>query len=123
MSMNDHYDAMGTRLGRDIDAIPTSPRQQQRLHAIRTNALERVRPGRTGRLASLRAWCFSHPAAERRLAQSALALLVLCAGLALWQSHPSSYIDDEVDAQLLADEVPVDAWLSDQASALGGERS
>ncbi|GAB3263077.1 DUF3619 family protein [Chitinimonas naiadis] len=111
-------------VGRDLAELPLTLRQQTRLAAAREQALAKAgSTSSVGIFAGLLTWRLHHPVGARRFGQAAWVAVMLMAGLVLWHSQPDSFIDDDVDTQLLADEVPIEAWLSEQADMPGQGQS
>jgi len=125
--MTQHIDPedLGRKAGRELAQAPLTLRQQTRLAAGREKALAATAAQKAPvrLLAGLQGWSVRHPSGSRRLGQAAWVAIMLMAGLVWWHNQPDSFIDDDVDTQLLADEVPMEAWLLDQADMTGQGQS
>jgi hypothetical protein len=113
-------DDFGRRIARDIDAKPLTHRQAERLKAARQAALAHARVhAHAGVLAGAGEWLQRHLLdAQHARRTAAFVLLFGIAVAAWWQMQPDVGPDDEVDAMLLADDLPPDAYLSDQIDRL-----
>ncbi|GLR13913.1 hypothetical protein GCM10007907_27030 [Chitinimonas prasina] len=116
-------DTFGKAAASQLAAQPLSLRQQQRLAQARQVALALQQAGSRGWRLGLVRWLGLHPVASRRAGQAAWLALCLGVGLFWWQQGNAGSIDDDIDAQLLADEVPMEVWLSDSVEHLAREAS
>ncbi|QNM96332.1 DUF3619 family protein [Chitinimonas koreensis] len=111
-------EAQGRRAGRALLDRPLTHRQAERLRLARERALARAGHG-TLALPGGRLVRHGHPSLRwSGLAGLALLLLALTVW---WQYDREAQLGDSLDAVLLADELPPDAWLSDQLDGLGQE--
>ena len=113
-------DAFGRRIAREIEAKPLSLRQQEKLKAARMAALSRAHVhAPAGVMAGVGEWVHRQ-LLDAQHARRNVAFLMLfgIAVAAWWQMQPDVSSDDAVDAMLLADELPPDAYLSVQAEHL-----
>ncbi|MDN3575797.1 DUF3619 family protein [Chitinimonas viridis] len=116
-------DTFGKAAASQLAAQPLSLRQQHRLAQARQVALARQQSGSRGWCLGMVRWQGLHPVASRRASQAAWLALCLGVGLFWWQQGNAGLIDDDIDAQLLADEVPMEVWLSDSVEHLAREAS
>lgn len=102
-----------THLDRGLSALPAAT--ASKLQSARLAALSRSRPAK-GIAGTLQSWIFGGSPALR-LGLPAAVVVASLAGLLYWQT--SSHHEDELDAGLLAGELPIhaytdpgfDAWL------------
>jgi hypothetical protein len=92
------------------------PRVRERLAAARRNALSRYREQPAPVLGLARAghaavWFTGHPFRGARLLIAATALALATAGVVYWQSAGPVNGLAEIDAYLLTDELPINAYL------------
>ncbi|WP_374347839.1 DUF3619 family protein [Chitinimonas sp.] len=114
---NDH-NTFGKKIASLIDEQPLSYRQAERLRAARQLAMERSRV-QIGALALAGDWLQRQFVGAQHMRRNlAFVLLFGIAIAAWWQLQPDFGPEDEVDAMLLADELPPDAYLSEQADRL-----
>ncbi|QDQ26598.1 DUF3619 family protein [Chitinimonas arctica] len=121
----EHFDPekFGRTIAAQLGDGELTPSQRARLETSRQRALAHAaKPAPVRALAGLAGWPLRHPRYRKWLPYAWFALLV---GVALycWQYEPASFIDDDIDTQLLADEVPLDAWLSDRVDYLARSES
>jgi hypothetical protein len=113
-------DAFGREIASRIDEQPLTYRQSERLRAAREAALAHAHArAHASAFAGVGGW-FQRQFFELQHARRNLAFMMLfgIAVAAWWQLQPDVGTDDEVDAMLLADELPPDAYLSDQVERL-----
>lgn len=104
-------DQFGRRVVDHLDAAPLTPYQTERLRRARLAAL-----------AAAHAPAPSKPAAEPRRRWALGFVLALIVGTAVfWTGGESDHPDDEIDAMLLADELPPDVYLDDQLMQMAQE--
>jgi hypothetical protein len=113
-------DAFGRRIAREIYTKPLTHRQAERLKAARLAALSHAGVhAHAGVLADMGGWLHRHLMdAQHMRRTAAFVLLFGIAVAAWWQMQPDVGSDDDVDAMLLADDLPPDAYLSDQLDKL-----
>lgn len=114
-------EAFGRFVAGEIKDKPLTLRQREKLRSARTNALAHARAhAHAGVLAGIGEWLhkqFSDAQHARRT--MAFIMLFGIAVAAWWQLQPDVGSDDEVDAMLLADDLPPDAYLNtDQIAKL-----
>lgn len=103
-----------THLDRGLSALPAGT--ASKLQSVRLAALSRSRPATPGIAGTLQSWIFGGSPALR-LGLPAAVVVASLTGLLYWQT--SSHHEDELDAGLLAGELPIhaytdpgfDAWL------------
>ena len=105
----------GNRIRHILNGAPALPADKAaRLAAARVQALARQRP----ELAPALAWADNTLAAlggwtgvSLRVMAPAVALVISLAAIWTWQQNQRVAEVEEIDAQLLADELPIDAYL------------
>jgi hypothetical protein len=105
----------GNRIRHILNSAPALPADQSaRLAAARAQALERQRP----ELAPVLAWADNvlgllggWPGVSLRVMAPAIALIVSLAAIYTWQQNQRVAEVAEIDAMLLTDELPIDAYL------------
>ena len=105
----------GNRIRHLLNSAPALPADQAgRLAAARAQALERQRPELSPAFAladrvlvALGGWT----GVSLRVMAPAIALLVSVAAIYTWQQNQRVAEVEEIDAMLLADELPIDAYL------------
>jgi len=113
-------DEFGRQIGRQIKDAPLTLRQLERLKAARMRAVEAHAHVRApvGVLAGVGDWFHRHHIEAYQMRRAfACAMLLAIAAVSYWHSLPETP-DDDVDAMLLADELPPDAYLSDAADRI-----
>jgi hypothetical protein len=121
-------EAFARKVGRELAEAPLTKRQTERLANARAKAMEAHAHARVpvGVLAGIGDWLHRHhvEAWHMRRAAAFSFLLLLAAGL-WWQNQPApvgNAAEEEVDAMLLSDELPPDAYLSDQVDNLTSQQ-
>jgi len=105
----------GNRIRHILNSAPALPADQAgRLAAARAQALQRQRPELAPALAwadnvlgSLGGW----GGVSLRVMAPAIALIVSLAAIYTWQQNQRAAEVEELDAMLLTDELPIDAYL------------
>jgi hypothetical protein len=105
----------GNRIRHLLNSAPALPADQaSRLAAARAQALERQRPELSPAFAladrvlvALGGWT----GVSLRVMAPAIALIVSMAAIYTWQQNQRVAEVEEIDAMLLADELPIDAYL------------
>ena len=105
----------GNRIRHLLNSAPALPANQAaRLAAARAQALERQRPELSPAFAladrvlvALGGW----PGVSLRVMAPAIALIVSVAAIYTWQQNQRVAEVEEIDAMLLTDELPIDAYL------------
>jgi len=105
----------GNRIRHILNSAPALPADQAgRLAAARAQALERQRP----ELAPVLAWADNvlgslggWSGVSLRVMAPAIALIVSLAAIYTWQQNQRAAEVEELDAMLLTDELPIDAYL------------
>jgi len=105
----------GNRIRHLLNSAPALPADQaNRLAAARAQALERQRPELSPAFAladrvlvALGGWT----GVSLRVMAPAIALIVSMAAIYTWQQNQRVAEVEEIDAMLLADELPIDAYL------------
>ena len=105
----------GNRIRHLLNSAPALPADQaNRLAAARAQALERQRPELSPAFAladrvlvALGGWT----GVSLRVMAPAIALIVSMAAIYAWQQNQRVAEVEEIDAMLLADELPIDAYL------------
>ena len=108
--MNEQH--FGNRVRQALNqGLRLDARQAERLHAARERALSRQRP----QLAPVLAWADNvfggWSGVSLRLIAPLAALVVAAAALYTWQQNRVISDFEEIDAMLLTDDLPIDAYL------------
>lgn len=112
------------RLLAQLDEAPLTPVQTERLRKIRIAALEKARAPvavRHGVLAGAVQWFqqLGHDRHRSLIAAAGAVAIFLAVGI-YWQSLPEPWDADE-DIQLLAGDLPPDAYLSDRVDSIASD--
>jgi len=112
------------RLVAQLDEVPLTAAQAERLRKIRITALEKARAPvalRHGVLAGAVQWFqqLGHDRHRGLLAAAGAVAIFLAVGI-YWQSLPEPWDADE-DVQLLAGDLPPDAYLSDRVDSIAND--